>query len=141
MSLETDLRTYLLTTGVSGLSTNNVFVGPTRKSLPGTAPGVRCVSILETAGYQPHEWLDGGVSNTRRISEAQVRVRGLPNDYLNTKTLADSVWLKFQKVSSASITGRTYIRVFNLHSAPLYAGVDDLERDEFFINVRAENGS
>lgn len=139
MTVEADLRTYLLTTSASGVSSNNTFLGPSRKA--GNGVPIKAVFIIETPGYQPNEFMDGGLSGTYRFSEAQIRVRGLPNDYLNTRAMADAIWLKFQKPSTASITGRNYVRVFNLQSGPLYAGVNDQECDEFFLNVRCENES
>lgn len=130
-----------MSAGVSGVSSNNVFVGPVRKASASPAVPVRSVFILETTGYQPHEYLGGG-QNTYKFSEVQIRIRGNPNDYLNTRTLANAVWLKCQRVSVSSLgstTSAAYVRIVNLQSGPMYLGVDELERDEFTINVRCEN--
>mgnify|MGYP001560790033 CR=1 FL=1 len=145
MTTEADVRVYLMTAGVSGFSSNNIFVGPPRKAtgLSSASLSARSMFIMETGGAgEPHEFLDGS-SNTYRTAEVQIRIRGLVNDYLNTRVAAEAVWVKMQKVSTSSMgstTSQAYCRIVNITSAPMYLGVDDLERDEFVVNTRLEHG-
>lgn len=136
MSVEADVRTYLL--AASGYSP--IYLGGVRKA--GNGVPHNAIFVRETPGYMPNEFMDGGVSKTYRFSEVQIRVRSDKNGYLTGKAIADDVWIKMQKVSSASIsTGSTsYVRVFNLQSSPLYLGEEDDETSGWTLNIRCEHG-
>lgn len=138
MSSEVDLRTYLSTAGISGLSTSNCFIGPQRK--PGNGVPAKSVWILEMSSGMPYEYMNGA-SEPYRFTTCQVRIRSDRNGYIAGKELADAVWVACQKVSSASVSSasRAYVRVFCEQSSPLYWGVQDDETEMFSMHVRMEH--
>lgn len=136
MSVETDVRSFLLTQGISGVTSNMIFVGAARK--PGQGVPHVAIFVQEQGGLMPNEYMNGQKKTYRR-SDFQLRVRGAVGGYQNVKAMADSCWLAMQKapLTSASFS---YVRCYNLQSSPIYVGQDDTEHDEFVVNGRVEYG-
>lgn len=138
MSAEIDVRTFLCSpASISGVSSANCFVGPVRKA-GGYVPG-RAVFVKEYGGMEPSPYMDA-TRKTYRSFDVQIMVRGDVNQYANTRSLADSVWHKLDRASTATLStaSTSYVRVICAQSAPIYVGQDDQERDMFSVNIRLE---
>lgn len=142
MSVEADFRSFLLLTTAS-VATTNCFIGPFRKK-SGVVPAP-AVHVMEYWGGNPNQFMTGGLTDTYRRAAVQVKIRGGINGYVAAKALADAVWKALDHPSNVTLTGvsggsRQYVYVRPIQSGPIYIGQNDVEQDEFIINVRAEYG-
>lgn len=138
MSAEIDTRVFIASTAsISGVTTANCFVGPIRKS-GGFIPG-KAVFIKEYSLSAPSPYMDA-TRKTYRSFDLQIIVRGDINQYSATRQMADDVWHKMDRASTASLStaSTSYVRITCAQSAPIYLGQDDQERDLFSVNVRLE---
>lgn len=127
MTIEADVRTRLNAQSVGA----NVYLGGVRVPNPPTMPHA-AIFVREVGGPPPSPYMDG-TSTDYRVVRVQCHIRGAPNDYAATKTVADAVYSAMQK---APISG--YTRVVVETSSPIYIGLDELECPEFIVNVLCE---
>lgn len=128
MSLETDLRTFLLT-NVSA-SSGRTYIGLMRD--PSDLFPHKAITILSTGGPAANGFMDGMGTDYRRM-RFQVRVRSEVGDYAGGKALAEEVWQALQR---ASLSG--YVRCTADNSEPLFWGRDAKDHYEWSVNGLAE---
>jgi hypothetical protein len=113
MTFSADVRTFLSS---ASLGSPVIFVGPVRPPEPPAIPH-RVLFVLETGGWGPENYMDGG--EAYRQVRIQVRVRGEPNSFQSTQDLAQAVW---SQIHQGNVSG--YVRCVCEQSTPLYLGRD-----------------
>lgn len=128
MTVAEDVRTRIVAQSVGA----TVYVGPVRPAAPPAVP-FKSVFCLSTGGPPPVPYMDG-TATSWRFYRVQCWIRGEPNDFAATQTIADAVWTALH---TATISGYTRVTVDS--SAPLYLGRDSLTGcHEFTVNCILE---
>ena len=127
-----ELRTKLNALGISGVSSQIIFLG----RQPATPDS--CITLFETAGAGPQYEFGGSTPAWERPS-LQVLVRGDVNDYETPRQMIESIYQAFGNLGAFTQSGVRYQSIAPLQ-APFQLTVDSSNRRNFVCNFLIEKG-
>lgn len=139
MNVESDVRALLIST-VTSCSSLNTFIGPFRKLTAGRIPAPS-VFIQEYSYTSPTPYMDSKEFLPLRNTSCHIKIRGGPQAYVNTKALAEAIWVACDRPSMTSSSSIHYVSVLPQASGVMYIGTNDVEGDEFVVNINIAHGA